>query len=206
MLYHDAERLSRILHSHLTRGCKRIEVVGSVKRGDKTECGDIEILCIADEHTPRPEFGQKNPPTTMIEKVIQEMQEANILGHAKLNGEKLKKFPILNTGEINPFYLEIYIVQPDTWAIQNVIRTGPSLFSHAFVTNKKFSFYDEKTNAHYRGLLPNQYEYLRGQTKIKLVTILDLTEEQDAIELLGHGWIPPKSRGDYVKSVTNVTA
>lgn len=207
MKYNLALQKALELKVGLAGGCKRIEIVGSVKRHDKDECGDIEILCIADQRTPRPVFGDKNSPVTMLEKFIRVIQEENLIGPAKLNGKKLKKFPILNTGELNTFYLEIYIVQFETWAIQNVIRTGPALFSRSFVTNKSYNFYDEKTNSIFHGLLPDRYEYLEGQTKIREgETILELKEEMDAIALLDLGWIPPEKRKDYIKSMTNVTA
>ena len=174
----------------LAQGCERVEIVGSVKRHDKDECHDIEILCIPDSRTPRPEFGNPKVFKNRLEKVIADMQYLELIGQAAKNGEKYKKFQILKTGEVNTFYLDLFIVRHDTWAIQNVIRTGPAEFSHRFVTNKAFG-----------GLLPDRYKYIAGETKIQELGgngILDLKEETDAIELLGFGWIPPMNRREYI--------
>ena len=192
MKWEAAFELAMKLKVALAEGCERLEIVGSVKRHDKDDCGDIEILCIPDPGRPIPRFGDKVIFRNALEKTVVKMQEVGLIGKPKLNGDKLKKFPILNTGEINPFYLELYIVKRDTWAIQNVIRTGPSEFSHRFVTNKSQG-----------GLLPNDYKYIAGETKIQCKTqagyvTLTLQEEEDAIALLGRGWIEPKDRKLYI--------
>jgi len=113
-------------------------------------------------------------------------------------GEKLKKFVIPGYTTLNilePFKLELYIVRAETWGIQNVIRTGPSLFSHRYVTNKSLTCYDLPTGQRYPGLLPDQFKYVAGETKIMQgMTVLSLPEEQDALAVLGLGWIEPKDR------------
>lgn len=210
MKYDKALEIAMRLKIGLSDGCERIEIVGSVKRHDKDEVHDIEILCIPDLRVPRPEFGQKKVFKTMLDKAIADLQLEDVLGNAKMNGEKYKKIPILGTDEINPFFLDLFIVKHLTWAIQNVIRTGPALFSHAFVTNKSVSFYDKGTNRRYRGLLPDQYLYMTGETKIRMksengVSDMFLYEEADAIALLGLGWIPPEKRREYI-SMTPVTS
>ena len=157
MQYGIAKELSEKLLNALLPGCVRAEVVGSVKRADKLDVHDIEILCIANPKAPRILFGQKDRFKNLLESTLAYMQANRLIGLPKLNGDRLKKFPILIgcTEEVNPFYLELYIVQPETWAIQNVIRTGPSEFSHHFVTNVAHG-----------GLLPNCYSYMKGETRI----------------------------------------
>lgn len=174
----------------MSGGCLRSEIVGSVKRHDKEEVHDIEILCIANPNIPRPEFGKPKVYKNMLEKTLADMQYRELITWPVKDGDKYKQMGILGTGE-SPFYLDLFIVQPETWGIQNVIRTGPSEFSHRFVTNKRFG-----------GLLPDHLEYLKGETKIKDINSsglwLDLPEEKDAIALLGLGWIEPKDRRNYV--------
>lgn len=167
-------------------GCLRLEIVGSVKRGDQVEVHDIEFLVIPNLKTPRPYFGQKNPPLTMLDKVLQDLVNDGALWPVK-GGEKFKQYIIQGVESLNPFHLEIYIVRPETWGIQNVIRTGPQKFSRRFVTNKEFG-----------GLLPDIYRYIRGETRIvKGGTTLELPEEKDAIALLGLGWIEPWNRRKF---------
>ncbi len=194
MIYREAKELAERLAAMIEPGCLRLEIVGSVKRGDKAECHDIEMLVIANEKTPRPEFGQKVVHKTMLDKVVWEMCEYRILRFLE-GGDKLRKYAILEARTIDPFKLELYIVKPETWGIQNVIRTGPSLFSHRFVTNKSAKCYIKEMGRAFPGLLPDEYTYVRGETKILSGgEALSLPEEADALKLLGLGWIEPKNR------------
>ena len=172
--------------------CLRIEVVGSVKRGDKAEMHDIEILLIADPTAPRPEFGQKVIYKNRLEERLAQLVCEGLLGEAqkKANGDKLKRFSIMeHSMEGEEFCLELFIVRHDTWGIQNVIRTGPLEFSKRFVTNR----------AH-MGLLPDNLQYIKGETRIidrGTQVNLYLPEEADALAILELGWIEPGQRYKY---------
>lgn len=191
MRYPLALQYAKDLVEKIRPGCTRIEIVGSVKRGDKAEVHDIEILVIPDLKQPRPSFGDKVIHKNELEKVLYELVKDGVLWPKK-GGDKFKQFIIQNTESLNPFCLDLFIVRPETWGIQNVIRTGPKEFSHRFVTNVA-----------YGGLLPDCYEYVRGETRIKKDgEYLDLPEEQDAIALLRLGWIEPYYRRNYVQEST----
>lgn len=194
MIYTEAKTLAEKLARIVITGCHRLEIVGSVKRADKAEVHDIEFLVIANEKTPRPEFGQKVLHKTMLDKVLYEMCQQGLLKFVK-GKDRLKQYEIVEAGTVNPFHVELWIVRPETWGIQNVIRTGPSLFSHRFVTNKSATCFVRETRKTWKGLLPDQYTYVRGETKIMQgETVLSLPEEADALALLGMGWIEPKDR------------
>jgi len=192
MIWEEAKQHADKLLKLIEPGCLRAEIVGGVKRHDKPECHDIEILVIANEKTPRPEFGQKVIHRTMLDKVMYEICQAGTLRFLE-GKDRLRKYAILDVRTIEPFKLELYIVKPETWGIQNVIRTGPSLFSHRFVTNKKRTVFHD--GEQYPGLLPDEYTYIRGETKImRGAETLSLPEEGDALGLLGLGWIAPNAR------------
>ena len=194
MLYAEAKEIADRLALAIQPGCLRLEIVGSVKRADKPEVHDIEMLVIPNEKLPRLAFGQKIIHRTFLDKVMYELCESGTL-HFLEGGDKLRKYSILEAQTINPFKLELYIVRPETWGIQNVIRTGPSLFSHRFVTNKSATCFHKPTGITYPGLLPDEYTYIRGETRImRGMDTLLLPEEEDAISLLGLGWIEPKNR------------
>jgi len=188
MNYVAAKKLAEKYAALIQPGCTRLEIVGSVKRGDKAEVHDIEYLVIADERPPRLEFGMKNPPKNRLLKVLQDLCDEGLLRFIK-GADRLRQYAILGAGEVNPFCMEVYIVSAETWGIQNVIRTGPAEFSHRYVTPRQ-----------YGGLLPDDLEYVRGETKIcRGGAALALPEERDALALLGLGWIEPKERRRYVK-------
>lgn len=189
----------------LMPACIRGEIVGSVKRADKPEVHDIELLLIAKNEKPVPEFGKPGfIYTSKLQKVLADLEYSGYLRQAtkKADGDRYKKRAIIGSGELNEFCLDMFIVKPETWGIQNVIRTGPSLFSHAFVTNQNQKVLDRASGRTYNGLLPNHLEYIRGETVIKnrkTGEILLLPEEQDAIAVLGRGWIEPAQRRFLVK-------
>lgn len=198
MRYPLALQFANDLMERLRSGCERLEIVGSVKRNDKPDVHDIEILVIPDLRIPRPEFGQKDPPTNMLDKVLLELVYEGVLWPVK-GGTKYKQFILPAAESLNPFHLDLFIVNPVTWGIQNVIRTGPSIFSHRFVTNQSATCFVKETGRTYSGLLPDRYQYIRGETRIKQVDrYLDLPEEKDALELLGLGWIAPRDRRKYI--------
>lgn len=193
MKHTEAKILAKKFLGLLVPECARAEIVGSVKRGDKPDVHDIEILVIDGLRPIRIEFGMKQKlelivPKTRLGNLLNYLCETGLL-KLVMGGEKLRKYIILEAGEVNPFHLEVYIVMPETWGIQNVIRTGPSEFSHKFVTNRR-----------YGGFLPDDLEYVRGETKIVSEgTALNLPEERDALGLIGYGWIEPRERGRFVE-------
>ena len=172
--------------------CLRIEIVGSVKRADKDDVGDIELLLIADSITPRPEFGQKVIYKNRLEQRLAQLVREGVLQQArkKADGDKLKRLAIVEYSGVEDFCIELFIVRVETWGIQNVIRTGPREFSKRFVSNKNRG-----------GLLPNHLEYIKGETKIidhdQNGETLSLPEEADALAILGLGWIDPGQRRKY---------
>lgn len=184
----------------LAPACSRIEIVGSVKRG-KDDVHDIEILMILNGKHPRPEFGSKVVYRTDLDKILAELLNKRILRQPlkKADGEKYKKFAITEFSLLNDFCPDLFIVSEKTWGIQNVIRTGPKLFSHSFVTHQGVKWMDRESGARGWGLLPERYRYVRGETCImEGDRVLDLPEERDAIALLGHGWVEPKDRHKLV--------
>lgn len=203
----DIERAIQCAESYkniFAPACDRIEIVGSTKRQDKTDVHDIELLMILNGKAPRPVFGTKPADVmpTMLDQILHDLQKSGILRtpQRKANGEKYKKFAIVSESQLNDFCLDLFIVTPRTWGIQNVIRTGPGVFSHCFVTSVGALATDHQTGKRYHGLLPAPYQYIKGETKIMDGDIeLNLPEEADAIKLLGKGWIEPRDRMKLVR-------
>jgi DNA polymerase/3'-5' exonuclease PolX len=176
-------------------GRRMIEIVGSLKRGEHM-VGDIELLMILDPAPPRAAFGDKKIYSTKLEQrlatdpdVPYKLQEAI----HKANGPALKRFALTDYSRpYDDFCIELFIVKPETWGIQNVIRTGPKEFSKRYVTNKRAG-----------GLLPNHLTYITGMTQIRdenNMQLLDLRTEEAAIKILSRGWIPPEERYKLVRS------
>lgn len=215
MKHQKALELALKFQQLLSPACIRTEIVGSVKRNDKPEVHDIEILIIPRNERPVPEFGKPAQIfKTKLDKVLSDLEYEGLLRQAadKKDGDRYKKRAICGAGELDEFTLDLFIVTQATWGLQNVIRTGPSLFSHRFVTNRKFGFWDEKSQKRYTGFLPNDLAYVTAKNSPDKLShikrgkeILSLPEEKDAIELLGFGWIPPgeRSRWSVMEIVKN---
>jgi len=189
----SAKSLSKKLLKLIEPAAERIEVVGSVKRGDKLEVHDIEMLMIEKAGYPRLDnFVGGRVWTSHLEKTIWTLKDAGVLRDPyfnKANGPRQKRFAIVEAG-VADFCLELFITTPAKWGIMNVIRTGPAEFSHCFVTPQGVATSDGNW-----GLLPKEYEYIKGETAIRRNgEILDLPGEDDAIGILGRGWIEPENR------------
>jgi hypothetical protein len=218
MEYLPAYELSLYFLKLLKPVCRRVETVGSVKRADpkalQRGVHDLEFLLIVDDARVPLVFGSgKDQPKNKLERLLMDLKADETITDPKhtraANGEKYKKFAISGheqtdaaTHDISDFCLELYIVTSKTWAIQNVIRTGPSAFSQRFVTNESQVCFHKASGKTYKGLLPDFYEYVKGETVIRYRNsgeVLDLEEEADAIRLLGlksnnNYWIPPEER------------
>jgi DNA polymerase/3'-5' exonuclease PolX len=158
--HEDAMVIAQRFVSFLTDLCieidgkRMIERVGSLKRGAGT-VGDVELLMILDPERPRVQFGDKKVYATRLDQRL--ATDPNIpykLQPAikKADGKALKRFALVDYSRpMDDFCIELFIVKPDTWGIQNVIRTGPKEFSKRYVTNKRAG-----------GLLPNNLSYISG--------------------------------------------
>lgn len=211
MDYAQAFELHKYFLQRLAPACDRIMLVGSLRRADNKVMiegvHDFEFLLIPDPRRLVPVFGGGlDQPKTALEKVIRNMKDEGLIQTArnKADGEKMKRFAIVKYSGLNDFCLEIFIVKPETWAIQAVIRTGPRIFSKRFVNNESFVFGEGDRKL--RGLLPNHLEYVSLDSGVNEGTFirdrntgirLVLKEEEEAIGLLGLGWIPPERRYQY---------
>lgn len=199
----EALPLAEMYLEKLSPATIRAEIVGSVKRR-KAEVHDIEILMIAKSGHPRPEMGQKKIYLTHLDKLLDEFQHDGLLQTANnpANGQKLKRREIVGANFITGFNIELFIVTPNTWGIQNMIRTGNSWFSHRAVTNQDSIAIDRtSTDRMARGFMPNDLRYVKGkdlesgESCIKRGDeILSLPEERDVIELIFGKWIEPCDR------------
>lgn len=210
MNFITAVKYAETFEAILSPTCSRIEVVGSVKRGDSKSRAegvhDLEFLVIKKPGFPAPQFGDKKVYLTHLDKLLAELEADGLLKPArhKADGDKLKKREIVGADEVNGFNLEIFIVTPATWGIQNMIRTGPAWFSHRCVTNRGTMAFDRETGLKMPGFLPDDLRYFKGKDSdsgescIKRGdSIIPLPEEMDVFNLIFGKWIEPEKRRQY---------
>lgn len=167
--------------------CTRIEIAGGVRR-QKAEPHDIEIVCVPRTDVEKDMFGYVIGDENRLEFFIDGLAYLDEFKKIK-DGKKFKQLALPEG--IN---IDLFIVRPETWAVQFVIRTGPADFSHWIVTQRK-----------YGGALPSNCRVKDGQVwKDKAAMVFD--EEIDFLNFLGLGWVEPKDRRPGLPIIDTVWA
>ena len=179
-----AEKMISLLGSE----CMRIEVMGSIRRGNE-DVKDIELLAIPDlkpPPAPRLEFGKPIPKVreTKLDVVLDVMAAEKLIQRHK-DGSKYKKIAWLNGGIMIDLFL---VTPPATWGVQSVIRTGPADFSHWCVTRRRNG-----------GALPDGYRVQdgavwEGASENETQNKIGFETELEFLNFLGLGWIEPGER------------
>jgi len=175
MKLEQARELAEKWVENLRPYCERIEIAGGIRR-EKAEPHDIEIVCIPRVDVEKDMFGYVIGDESRLEFAIDGLAYLGEFKKIK-DGKKFKQLA-LHEG----ITIDLFIVRPETWAVQFTIRTGPADFSHWIVTPRE-----------YGGALPTNYRVSDGQVW-KLGIPLELKEEKDFLDFLGLGWVEPKDR------------
>jgi DNA polymerase/3'-5' exonuclease PolX len=185
MRYGHVAQIAEHLVRNLEDSCLRIQTAGSFLR-KKAECGDLEIICIPRPGRPRPEFGQTRIYTSWLDLALHHLECDGFLGRRIKDGDKYKQISIATEryGLVIPdvFVLDLFIVRPDSWGVQLMIRTGPADFSHRMVTNKKQG-----------GALPDDMKVADGLLW-KDGQVVPTLEEADFFEAIGLPRYEPEVR------------
>jgi DNA polymerase/3'-5' exonuclease PolX len=178
-----AAKAAKSLIDVLARSCQRIEVAGSLRR-KAVMVGDIELVAI-----PTPTLNLLDEPTriTMLDHALTDLAVP-----FDINGPAQKRFYFnpahLVNGEGHPllsgmtFVVDLFIVTPETWGPQFLIRTGSADFSRAMVTPRM-----------HRGLCPDYLRFNKGRI-MHGDTALDTPEERDVFDIFNLPYIPPTDR------------
>ena len=175
MKLEQAETIAQQWLTRLAPHCERIEIAGGVRRR-KAEPHDIELLAIPKLIVRFDMFGNHGETISDLEAFLASLVNDGFCKPIK-NGPKYKQLALPEG--IN---LDLFIVRPETWAVQFVIRTGPADFSHWLVTPRKHG-----------GAMPSNCKVQDGQVW-QNGKALEFAEERDFLEFLGLGWIEPQSR------------
>lgn len=189
MKHADVLVIAEWLKEYLLPHCKRIEIVGSVRRG-KADVHDMELLAVPLDVHPPIEFGRKNIDKTFLDQYLRYLVDDATLRLVK-GGDKYKQFVFLRWEEfaidapLSDFHFDLFIVTPPAeWGVQSVIRTGPSDFSHWMVTKRLLG-----------GALPDTLYVKDGAVwDGKDGSKYNTPEEEDFFQLCGMEWIEPGGR------------
>lgn len=154
----------------------------------------LEIVCVPKPGAPRPEFGQKRIFTTHLDAALFRLECDGRLGLRPKDGPRQKQIAInldaFGVRTLDRFFLDLFIVRPDSWGVQFTIRTGPAEFSHKCVTKRSLG-----------GYLPDRMKVEDGllwdmEPESRVIPTL---QEIDFLEAIGLGWIEPRDRKRYVE-------
>jgi len=215
MKYELGKQLADKFIDLLRPACLRIGTVGSVRRADEKSLSsgvhDIEFLMILKSGHPVPEFGRHAIYKTHLEKTLADLECQGLIRQAadKKDGDKYKKRAICNVsdlGMLNEFTMDLFIVTPETWGLQKLIRTGSSWFSHRAVTNKSAIAWNRETGAKASGFLPNELKYRTAKDSpdglsaiLRGAERLSVHEEEDVFDVIFGRQIPPSERRKYAE-------
>lgn len=161
------------LVERLRPACERIELAGSLRRRSEL-VGDIEIVAIP--KLSRDLFG--NPAGSSAVDAL--LREWPIRLHK--SGDKYKQFTFATAAGLE-YQCDLFL-QPDsaTWAVNFMIRTGPSEFSRLMVTPRNRG-----------GYMPVDLQ-VRDARVWRGHECLDVPEESDLFSLWGMAFVPPEIR------------
>lgn len=185
MSLNQALTIAEKLVARLAPTCERIEIGGSIRR-QKAEIGDIEIVAI--------QCGKALHAT--LDKALSEDR----LRHTapKRWGEKMRSF-LMTVGE-REVKVDLFIVFPETWGVQFLIRTGSGIFSRNMVAVPSLG-----------GFMPDGYRvqdgrvWLAGDRALRYVKppsiqhdagVMETPGEADVFRLWGMDFVPPAERTD----------
>lgn len=166
--YAEVHPIAHGLLAELSPYCERIEIAGSLRR-ERRFIGDVEMVAIPKiDHAFIDLFGQPSGSYSLVDQWLAKKRI-----EPTKNGEKYKSFVWQGVK------IDLFLVTPETWGCQFLIRTGSADFSHDIVTvcqRWNFNFYDGRLYGPYFG------------------DALDTPEEKDVFKQLGIEYIPPQER------------
>jgi len=180
--YAEVHPIAHGLLTELKPYCERIEIAGSLRR-ERPLIGDVEIVAIPKWQETLDLFGMS---TDHCYSLVDQWLEENKIKPTK-NGPKYKSFMWQGVK------IDLFLVTPETWGCQFLIRTGSADFSHDLVTVcQRWGFRFD--GGRLFGTMSN--------------TPLNTPEERDVFNAMGFETISPLSRekGKYIiKRMTHDT-
>jgi DNA polymerase/3'-5' exonuclease PolX len=169
-----AQQLALAIIEDLKPSCVRLALAGSVRRLEP-ECGDIELVAIPEQCNDLLGW----PIASKLDLRLETLIAAGRL--VKLKGaDRYKQFRLVKSGAM----LDLFIVTPETWGVQLLIRTGPAAFAHRFVTPR----------AQGGRILPAGWRVSSGRLQNETGKCLSTPEERDVFEAVEMDYVEPWRR------------
>lgn len=172
-------------------GCEQIEVAGSGRRRQAI-VGDIELVAIP-KLCPSLEvqlslFGEPSKLVSALDLLIGKLiNEKPHFKRGTKNGPAYKNFLVNFNSAGSDIGLDLFITTKEQWGYIFALRTGPSEFNRAWVTQKSKG-----------GLLPDEFHFEGGWLVGPDGTRIPTPNENNVFDLIG-GTIPAVDRDQWRK-------
>jgi DNA polymerase/3'-5' exonuclease PolX len=170
----------------LAPACERIEVAGSIRR-ERPEVKDLELVAIAKQGG-RPVWGEPATAAGPLEGLVARLLQTRQLAldpALKRLGAKYKRLLYIRGAIRLP--VDLFIVAPENWGNQLVIRTGNAEWSHLLVTPRRQGGFMPDDMWHKDGYLWRAKDCEEGE-------VVPCPEESDFFREMGLPLAPPADR------------
>ena len=209
MEYERALRIARKLVKMYSPACERIEIAGSVLRGQWVpikHVKDIELVCI-----PKPTLKKwktkkgKNRDFGILKRNrmddrLERYEEKNRLLFLK-NGPRMKQVMLIKKDGTSLIKVDIFLVLPPAqWGVIKLIRTGPASFSKWLVSFRKPQGFKFMKGCIYKREASLKSHYTKTEIKGTTNTVwlpIKTSEEKDVFKALDIDFITIPEREEY---------
>ena len=186
-----ARNIAWILVERMRPYCERIEVGGSVRRGEPW-VGDIEIVVVPKMGTqitrPAGLFEPaKEEPKNLLWEYLDGLMAQGAIAHPAVKGwgNLYRKF-VLTTDMGQSYKIDVFTAEMGNWGNQLLIRTGSREFSTFMVTERARG-----------GALPAGYQHKGGWLYGPDGAVVPLYREEDWFEVCGLDFVLPAQRSQF---------
>lgn len=194
----DAIMLADELVGLLDSSCEQITVAGSIRRQDAT-VGDIDLVAVPTMAPVADMFGATAGHVNVLNYRLDNLCGEQVIHQARRDDGKLVGWgPRLRHFTFHDVKVQCQSVEPDVYGMWLLIRTGPSDYSHAFVTHQgqqaALRNRDGQVTGYRPGLLPPGWSIEDGFRLHRAHVFIPTPTEQSVYAALGRPYPPPEHR------------
>jgi DNA polymerase/3'-5' exonuclease PolX len=185
----EAEALADEVVDLLAPVTDRIAVAGSIRR-KRPDVGDLEVVAIpavvmAEEQVDM--FTTRQVAVDLLDSRCRQLRADGVFADRLDKNGRPAFGSLYKRLSYRGVALDLFSCRESNWGVILLIRSGPSAFSRAFVTQRRLG-----------GLLPNDLRVEDGALW-RGAERLSTPEEQDCFRLAGLPWLAPEQRDSWME-------
>jgi DNA polymerase/3'-5' exonuclease PolX len=178
--------------------CERLVVAGSLRRR-AVSIGDIDVVAVPKVELLRDMFGEDTPTgLDLLDAALDRLCGEQVVRQRRDRNNRPCWGPRLKRGIFRGVAVDICATEADHFGLLVLIRTGPSAYSHAFVTPRSQTAIlrdrDGKPVGKRPGLLPPGFEIRDGFRLYRAGALVPTPDERTLYDALGLPYLEPWER------------